>query len=109
MCTPVRYGQKFRHISTETGFDIYCADGFSQFEVFWTRQDYNSESVFGLIKLWAMKHGMSPVRVEGKHGLNFEMRPNGYGPDAIVTSIAKLLTVVPRLEEILDQKQLVFS
>ncbi len=97
MCYQIRYGQRSRGILTTSGFDIYSADGYRLFEIFWTRPDFSRYLVIRLVSRWARQHLMTPRPLESDKGLCLEMYPGTIDIDQVLRDIAKLLDTVSEL------------
>ena len=95
-------------ISTESGFDIYSADGYCLFEIFWNRSDFSRHFVIQLIRRWAEQHSTVLEPLESVSGFCFKMYPETIGVDQTLRDMAKLLDIVSELMRT-TKGRLVFS
>ena len=109
MCYQIRrYGQRSRGILAKSGFDIYSADGYYLYEIFWTRSDFSRDVVIQIVRRWAKQHSMEPKPLENDRCLCFEMYPGSIEIDQALRDMAKLLDLVATLIES-TKGRLVFS
>ena len=108
MCYQIRHLQRSRGVLTEGGFDIYSADGYCLFEIFWNRPEFSLDFIFQLIKKWAEQHSLEVKLLASNAGLCFEMYPGTIGVDQALRDMAKLLDTVSELRRI-AKGRLVFS